>query len=325
MARVTPTLRTTDPFEAGAAMSSTGLETGWLLERSQPAMAAAHGQDPRRAWLGTVGRQLWRWERRAAAQLRPPPHPLADDAVLVGLDAAERQHFLRHFRAFVPAEVWTERWAAERHLESLLPAWPVRRWSDVRGLHLFLGAAGAGKTTLLWSVARQLVRAGQRVTAIALVCSEPPRRAAFASFAAEAGVDASVANSAAELEHLLAATAGSHTVLLDTPCLLTHRARVGAALRHPVLRHPRTLVHLCLSLQHGRAVQARVLRQAAALRFDCLAVSHLDLAAGGGALLAVQLQGPWGMSFAHASATPHVPPLPFGTAALRAGWERGWN
>ena len=321
------TSRPADPFGAGAATAPTGLVAGWLLERPSAAGTATPRRPSRRAplWLGAVARQVRRWERHAAAKLWTPPHPLGEARLLHDLDAVERRQFLHHFRAFVPAELWTERWAAERHLEVLLPAWPVRRWSEVRGLHLFLGAAGAGKTTLLFSVARQLVGVDQRVTAIALLCPDAARRAAFTSFAAASGVQAVFADSAAELQRQIEAHRTSHTLLLDTPCLLTPGDAVGAALRHPVLRHPRTALHLCLSMQHSRRVHARVLQHARALRFDCLAISHLDLTLGGGPLLGVQLQGPWPVSFAHASSNVAVPPFPGSSHALRTGWERAWN
>lgn len=305
---------TTDAFTGPCPRVHTGLASGWLVDRPH-----LDGGAPR-PFLHALAGQLGRWERRAAAHLSSPPHPLAEATALRGLEATERRRFLRHFRTHVAAEAWTNRLAAAWHLRALLPSWPVRSWPEVHGLHLFLGAAGAGKTTLLYSVAAQLTRAGQHVSAIALLPRGSPQRAAFTAFAETTGVEAAFASTAAELDHRLAARAGTQTILLDTPCSLTCGPAVSAALQHPLLRHPRTALHLCVSMQHAWAVQLQTLQLAKAQRFDFLAVSHLDLAPGGGMLIGLQLQGPWPLSWVHASPDPRVPPFPQATEALAVAW-----
>jgi len=319
-----------DPFTSAPVVTRTGLENGWLLDPTREIREAAgilhamvsagsrfepshglvqahelersHGHAPSPGPEPRHGARFWR-------------HPLEQTPLLQGTDASERRALRRHFRSRVPRRSWTSAGAAERHLRSLLPAWPVVTWSEVRGLHLFLGAAGAGKTTLLFSVARALRRRGRKVTAVALLAADRPHRAAFTGFAADAGAKAAFAATPAELDAVLAAAAG-HVVLLDTPCLLERRAALATLLQHPVLRHPRTMLHLCLSLQHRREVLESALHTASAHRFDCLAVSHLDGAGGAGFLLALQMRGPWPLSFARQASDPGVPPLTHAPQAL---------
>ena len=319
-----------DPFTSAPVVASLGLDNGWLLDPTReireaagilhavvstgsrfepsqgfvpaPELEREHGR------VGTPGPET----RHGARFWR---HPLEQTLLLQGPDPSERRALRRHFRSRVPRRSWTSAAAAERHLRALLPAWPVVTWSEVRGLHLFLGAAGAGKTTLLFSVARVLARRGRAVTAVALLARDRPRRAAFTGFAADAGATAAFATTPAELDAVFASAAG-HVVLLDTPCLLERREALATLLQHPVLRHPRTMLHLCLSLQHRREVLESALRTASAHRFDCLAVSHLDCTGDAGFLLALQLRGPWPLSFARRGSDPGLPPLTHAPQAL---------
>ena len=321
-----------DAFTRAPVATRTGLQSGWLLDPTPEVREAGvllHAFVSGVSRLDPGLRDEPSPQREPSLRLQPSQpllpasvrpwsrkqhggrfwrHPLEQAPLLQGTDASARRELRRHFRSQVPRRSWTSAWAAERHLRSLLPAWPVVTWSEVRGLHLFLGAAGAGKTTLLFSVARELQARGRKVTAIALLAADRPRRAAFAGFAADAGAAVAFAATAAELDAVLAAAAGQ-VVLLDTPCLLERRAALAGLLRHPVLRHPRAMLHLCLSLQHRREVLEGALRAARLHRFDCLAVSHLDGAGGAGFLVGLQLRGPWPLSFARHSSDPGVPPL----------------
>ncbi len=205
-----------------------------------------------------------------------------------------------------------------RPLGVSLQPWPVHDWLEVCGPHLFAGATGAGKTTLVMSVAQALVRRGKRVQVVSLLTPEPARRTAVTWLAAEAGVRVTFADDRATLDAVLASTASLDALLFDTPCLLGTHTLLQALLQHSFLRHPRTVLHLCLSFVHSEATQKRVLRLAAPLFFDCIAVSHLDLADGTDVWVPPSASAPCRLSFTRSSPDPGVAPSLVGPHARAA-------
>lgn len=196
-----------------------------------------------------------------------------------------------------------------------LEPWPVRNWREVRGPHLFAGPTGAGKTTLLMSVAQALVRRGLRVRVVALLTPEPARRHALAGLAAAVGVRIEFAEDRAALDTVLAGAAPLDALLFDTPCLLGRHAALHAILQHPFLRHPRTVLHLCLSFVHSEETRQRVLQLAAPLYFDFIALSHLDLADAIDVRVPPLATAPRRLSFTHSSPDPAIAPALVGPHA----------
>lgn len=339
-----------DPFARPPA-TPTGLAAGWLVD--PPAPSASTPREPDRArgvsarqqvpastpaapgnaagiasrrelvtpWqaLGATWRRL---ERRAAARFRAVPHPLAATRLLRGMTPAETRRLTRRFQEETPVSLWNSQEAALGHLAQLLRGWPVRTWDDVRGLHVFLGPAGSGKTTLLFRVARQLHRRGTKVTAVTL-CTAAAARAAFAASAGERGITAFCAANPAQLERVLDSAQPKGVVLVDTPCSAGETRALRPFLALPWLRHPRTMLHLCLSLQHGLAGHEATLRFGADHAADCVAVCHVDLAAAAGAVLPLLLAAPQRLSVASASPDPAAPPLPLGAAPFLEALRRG--
>ncbi len=196
-----------------------------------------------------------------------------------------------------------------------LEPWPVRSWREVRGPHLFAGPTGAGKTTLLMSVAQALLRRGLRVRVVALLTPEPAGRNALAGLAAAIGVHIEFAEDRARLDAVLAGATPLDALLFDTPCLLGRHTALQALLHHSFLRHPRTVLHLCLSFVHSEETRQRVLQLAAPLYFDCIALSHLDLADGIDVRVPPLASAPRRLSFTHSSPDPAVAPALVGPEA----------
>lgn len=316
-----PRTPSADPFEIMPADRSHTLEPGWLLEGATRATEAKTASSPHeaRSWrqrAAALGGRLRDVERRTTARLWRPRYPLAGTRYVAGLSLDDRLRLERAFRDATAPRHWRSRRAAVEHLESLAPRWPVRELRDMRGVHVFLGAAGSGKSTLVLKAARQLRAAGRHVGVIALFPGSPERMTAFRAAARRLDVPACFAQREEELDEAVHSLAGCGTLLVDTPCLISRPARSRQMARLRLLRHPSTVLHYSLCLHHARAFQRRELAAAAAHEVDFLALSHVDLAPGAGVLFALQLHRPRRISLANAHADLEEPLLPFGTTAL---------
>ncbi len=316
-----------DPFAPRASSASHALEPGWLIESTAsipdefvPVREHApetHVED--RGWrqrAAALGGRLREVERRTTARLWAPRYPLAGSRHLAGLPVEDRGRLTRAFREATSPRAWRSRTAALAHLESLLPTWPLQDISEMRGVHVFLGSAGSGKTTMALKVAHRLTRAGQRIGLLALFPQSPERLAAFREAALRVPAPALFAQTDAQLNKAVQQLASCDTILIDTPCLLSQPARSRRMARLGLLQESSTVLHYCLCLHHARAFRRRELAAAAAHGVDFLALSHVDLAPGPGALLSLQLHTPQPVSLANALADVHDPLVPFGAAAL---------
>lgn len=308
-----------DPFARPPRAAGTGLEAGWLVAsevRETPdndGKSSPRQAPPQRRRLGVA---LGSSPKRSSSRFWRPPHPLEGTPLLQGVSQSDRKLLRRLFQSHVAPRQWSSASQAQQHLASLFPFWPVRRWHQVCGPHVFLGATGSGKTTLLFKVARQLVASGRSVQTVALGPPDRTRQAAFAAQAAESAVSVAFVHDASELRRVLSRSGPGEAVLFDTPCLIGRAAWLRGALQHPWLQHPHTVLHLCHSLQHSRATQQRALHCAHQLRCDFHALAHVDLATGIAPLLALQMAQPRQLSFANAAPGPQEPPLPFDSQAL---------
>jgi hypothetical protein len=315
-----------DPFEHVESSASHSLEPGWLLGASFPPPTDAPEPEGAARTLrqraAELGARLRDAERRTTARWWAPRYPLAGTHYLAGLPAEESGRLGRAFRDATPPGEWSSRTAALNHLQSLLPAWPIRDVSHMRGVHVFLGAAGAGKTTLVLKAAHRLTRAGRRVGLITLFPQSPERIAAFRDAALRVPAPVQLAHHERQLEEAVTGLARCDTILVDTPCLLSQPARSRQIARLRLLKHPSTVLHYSLCLHHSRAFQHREMAAATAHGVDFLALSHLDLAPGPGALIAVQLRTLRRISLANAYPDVNDPLVPFGAAALLSAFGR---
>ena len=312
--------RGTDPFERGTAHDPHALEPGWLLGAGfAPLPDVFPAQRAARTWkqrAADLGERLLDAERRTAARVWAPRYPLAGTRYLAGLPIEDRARLAAAFRDATPPRDWRSRQAALEHLESLLPMWPLDDVTRIRGLHVFLGAAGSGKTTLLLKVAHQLSRAARRVGLIVLYPQGPERMTAFRDAGLRVPAPALFVHREAQLEEAVQTLARCDAILVDTPCLLSQPARSRQIARMRLLQHPSSVLHYSLCLHFARAFRRREMAAAAAHRVDFVALSHVDLAPGPGALLAQQLDRPQRISLANAHPDVNGPLVPFGPAAL---------
>ena len=98
------------------------------------------------------------------------------------------------------------------------------------------------------------------------------------------------------------------------------RARQLARLR--LLRQPNSVLHYSLCLHHGRDFRRREMAAAAHHQVDFLALSHIDLAPGPGALLALQLHTPRPLSLIHDSPDVRGALVPFSADAILRALDR---
>ncbi|UCE02185.1 MAG: hypothetical protein JSW67_13170 [Candidatus Latescibacterota bacterium] len=282
------------------------LEPGWLLDPEQsspePTPRRRRSARPWRHWAAGIGGRLRAIERRTTARLWTRRYPLAGSPLLTGLPEEELELLQRAFRRATPSRVWRSQRMAQLHLESLVDIWPPRRWDELRGAHVFLGAAGSGKTTLTLKAASRLRAARRRVGIISLLATRPAQQASLAAAAAAIPLAVESAADERELERALDRFALCDVLLIDTPCVMSDASMARRLRRLPLLQHPRTVLHYCLCLHHARAFRERELALANAMGVDFLALSHLDLAPGPGALLSLQLHTPRRLSLVNPAA-----------------------
>lgn len=315
-----------DPFEHLDAPPFRSLEPDWLVGVSFPPPRDPDPSEGMTPWLkqraAELGARLLDAERRATARLWAPRYPLDGTHYVVGLPPEDRGRLARAFRDATPPRQWRSRPAALTHLETLLPTWPIRDITHMRGVHVFLGAAGAGKTTLVLKAAHRLTQAGRRVGLIALFPQSAERIAAFREAALRVPAPVHLAHRGKQLDEAVSSLARCDTVLVDTPCLLSQPARARQIARLNLFKHPSTVLHYSLCLHHSRAFRQREMATATAHGVDFLALSHLDLAPGLGALVGVQLHTPRRISLANAYPDLNDPLVPFGALLSAFGGSR---
>jgi signal recognition particle GTPase len=290
----------------GTTLGDPRLEPGWLLDPEPSSSEATprrrRSARPWRSWAAEIGGRLRAIEQRTTARLWTRRYPLAGSQLQTGLPEEDLELLQRAFRRATPARVWRSQRMAQLHLESLIDLWRLRRWEKLRGVHVILGSAGAGKTTLALKAASRLRAARRRVGIISLLATRPAQQAALAASAAAIPLAVETAADERELERALDRFALCDVVLIDTPCVMSDASMARRLRRLPLLQHPRTVLHYSLCLHHARAFRDRELALANAMGVDFLALSHLDLAPGPGALLSLQLHTPQRLSLVNPGA-----------------------
>ena len=158
-------------------------------------------------------------------------------------------------------------------------------WSDLAGLHVFLGAPGAGRSEMVLKAAGQLGARGRQVLVLSLLPRHGGEVRRLQAEAARVGFDAAVIQKPRQLESAAEHVNAYDVVLLDAPGFGSGGGADDESLRRTLIQNPAYHRHLVFPLDRDLRDCQGVFEAARAWNCDWIALSRVDQTSHRGKIL----------------------------------------